>query len=259
MFISERQAIAYDRALLELYACDDSKQLSSLVLQLIRRLIPFDSGGFFPIKPETCDLLPPVILDLDEKLFALYEKHYQNNDIYRRRVFFQPVIPIVDRCSDYLEFSHWEKTNAHRADFLLPNKMYYLAGIQLFTNGKLSAMISIHRERRRADFNDGEIVLLRALAHHVNSAHQRIRQIDELYRCKKTELASPNVYVLSGPFTRREREIIALIVEGSTVKVIGNRLGISPETVKSHLKNIYAKAEVNKRADLIGKIYRRQI
>jgi len=49
--------------------------------------------------------------------------------------------------------------------------------------------------------------------------------------------------------TRREKEVLQYIVEGKSSKGISTQLFVSPETVKSHLKNIYRKLEVKNRVE----------
>jgi len=53
--------------------------------------------------------------------------------------------------------------------------------------------------------------------------------------------------------TPREQEILALLAEGITNKEIGRRLGISPETVRSHLGHIYEKLHVQGRTEAVSK------
>ena len=50
----------------------------------------------------------------------------------------------------------------------------------------------------------------------------------------------------------REQEIIALLIEGLSTPEIGEKLFISPNTVKTHIKNIYAKLEVSNRVQLFS-------
>jgi DNA-binding CsgD family transcriptional regulator len=50
--------------------------------------------------------------------------------------------------------------------------------------------------------------------------------------------------------TEREREITALVWLGLTNPKIGSRLSISPNTVKTHIKNILAKFNVNSKEAL---------
>jgi DNA-binding NarL/FixJ family response regulator len=53
------------------------------------------------------------------------------------------------------------------------------------------------------------------------------------------------------PLTRRETEILEQISNGKTRSRIAAEMFIDLETVKSHLKNIYAKLDVHSRADAI--------
>lgn len=48
--------------------------------------------------------------------------------------------------------------------------------------------------------------------------------------------------------TPREREVLAKLVEDDTEDQIGDALGISPHTVRSHIKNLYGKLQVHSRA-----------
>jgi DNA-binding CsgD family transcriptional regulator len=49
--------------------------------------------------------------------------------------------------------------------------------------------------------------------------------------------------------TERESEVLALISRGSSNKQIAQALGISPETVKSHVKHIFLKLAVSTRTE----------
>jgi DNA-binding NarL/FixJ family response regulator len=51
--------------------------------------------------------------------------------------------------------------------------------------------------------------------------------------------------------TRREREILRLIAEGSAIKEIANRLGISPKTVQVHRGNLAAKLRLPSTAAIV--------
>ncbi|MEN6391310.1 MAG: LuxR C-terminal-related transcriptional regulator, partial [Syntrophomonas sp.] len=48
--------------------------------------------------------------------------------------------------------------------------------------------------------------------------------------------------------TEREKEIACLAADGFTNKEIGKRLFISENTVKTQLKNIFGKLEINSRS-----------
>lgn len=56
--------------------------------------------------------------------------------------------------------------------------------------------------------------------------------------------------------TGREREILQILVEGQTMKEIAERLFLSPHTVDTHLRNIYAKLHVHSRSAAVARALR---
>ena len=54
--------------------------------------------------------------------------------------------------------------------------------------------------------------------------------------------------------SNRERQVVDLILQGKSNKMIAFSLGISGRTVEFHLKNIYAKYQVGSRIELILKL-----
>lgn len=56
---------------------------------------------------------------------------------------------------------------------------------------------------------------------------------------------------LDSPLTKREAQILDLISKGQDRSQIANELFIEVETVKTHVKNIYIKLNVNSKADAI--------
>ena len=53
--------------------------------------------------------------------------------------------------------------------------------------------------------------------------------------------------------TARERAIMELVAQGLSNKEIGRTLVISPETVKTHLENVYCKLAVVRRAQAVAR------
>ena len=54
--------------------------------------------------------------------------------------------------------------------------------------------------------------------------------------------------------SNREWEVVKLLLQGKSNKLIASSLGISDRTVEFHLKNIYAKFQVRSRIELILKL-----
>lgn len=61
-------------------------------------------------------------------------------------------------------------------------------------------------------------------------------------------------YYIRCELTARERQIAGLLQKGLTYQMIGQELGISGNTVKSHIKSLYVKLHVNNKSEFIRKI-----
>jgi len=58
----------------------------------------------------------------------------------------------------------------------------------------------------------------------------------------------------TGALSRREQEVVELLLQGKSNKQIASALGISEHTVEFHLKNIYSKLQVSSRSEAILKL-----
>lgn len=56
--------------------------------------------------------------------------------------------------------------------------------------------------------------------------------------------------------SEREKELLKLLVEGHSYKIVADKLFISVGTVQTHIKNIYSKLQVNSKAGAVAKALR---
>jgi len=59
--------------------------------------------------------------------------------------------------------------------------------------------------------------------------------------------------------TPREREVLALLVEGADNDLVAQRLVISPETARTHIQNILSKLDVHSRLEALALVLRNNI
>ena len=59
--------------------------------------------------------------------------------------------------------------------------------------------------------------------------------------------------------TKTELTVIGLVAEGLTNPQIANRLFVSAQTVKTHMKNVFRKLGVSSRAELAAAAVRRDV
>jgi two-component system nitrate/nitrite response regulator NarL len=86
---------------------------------------------------------------------------------------------------------------------------------------------------------DGEVVIgyevQRAVAEHLRTQRERQRSL----------------------LSDREQEVLALLAEGLSTQQIADRLILGLSTIKTHLRNVYDKLEVNDRAGAVAEAMRR--
>ena len=85
----------------------------------------------------------------------------------------------------------------------------------------------------------------------VRSAHAgEVYMSDDVRRIYETRKAQPGL-------ARRESEVLTLVAQGMNNRAIGEKLGVSENAVKMHLKRIYFKLNVSDRAEAVTAALRR--
>ncbi|MCK9408514.1 MAG: response regulator transcription factor [Bacteriovoracaceae bacterium] len=74
------------------------------------------------------------------------------------------------------------------------------------------------------------------------------RRVLEAFK-SRTEVFDPTVESIS----LREQEVLGLLVQGLNYKQIAEKIFISPETVRNHIRNIYEKLHVHSRSEAVSK------
>lgn len=65
--------------------------------------------------------------------------------------------------------------------------------------------------------------------------------------------APPSSTVTDHGLSLREKEVLQALVDGLSYKMIADKLGISYETVRSHIKHIYDKLHVHSCTEAVSK------
>jgi len=60
--------------------------------------------------------------------------------------------------------------------------------------------------------------------------------------------------VLPSPLTPREQQVVEAIEQGLSYKLVADRLGMSLNTVRSHIRAVYEKLQINSKAELMKRL-----
>ncbi len=241
--LNTRQFKIYDNMIRRIYSYSSMDKINAAVLDHLSLLVPYDSAAIFMVKPGTHSFAAPIFSGLDNKSFKKYSEFYEEKDEYKKAVFAGGIIPPVDKSSDYMNYKKWSQ-NEHRAEFLLPQRIYHIACVQVIQLDQLVGMISLHRSQRSPDFSNTEMELLKLLHHHMNNVFVQKSIAEKVPNKSSDKLA--DIFGL----TRREYEVFSLVARGKTNKDIARELFISENTVKTYIKRIFNKTQVSSRTEL---------
>lgn len=125
-------------------------------------------------------------------------------------------------------------------------KNYAIAGfILLLASGSLAFLSFFQRKKAK------ELEARNQIVYHVNEIGELNKKLDEL---KAKQSIKINGFVgynindaLETPLSERELEVLAELSNGLSNKAISEKLFVSVNTVKTHIKNIYSKLDVSNR------------
>ncbi|ELN2939384.1 LuxR family transcriptional regulator [Salmonella enterica] len=198
-------------------------------LQSIAQLIPLSSAVFYRVnaylKPEAY-----VLHNISNSTHQQYLEHFQPLDPLSPSRFGQQVITVATMtpgiCARHRHYYH---------EFMLPNHVCDMIEIFIRRGHRIIAGISLMRD---IPFSSEERLRAQAVQPLLGLAiHDSLQEDNDL----------------ASILTAKEREIVGMVCEGASNKLIARQLNISLSTVKTHLRNIFAKTEVINRSELVSR------
>ncbi|EAA8409163.1 LuxR family transcriptional regulator [Salmonella enterica subsp. enterica] len=198
-------------------------------LQSIAQLIPLSSAVFYRVntylKPEAY-----VLHNISNSTHQQYLEHFQPLDPLSPSRFGQQVITVATMtpgiCARHRHYYH---------EFMLPNHVCDMIEIFIRRGHRIIAGISLMRD---IPFSSEERLRAQAVQPLLGLAiHDSLQEDNDL----------------ASILTAKEREIVGMVCEGASNKLIARQLNISLSTVKTHLRNIFAKTEVINRTELVSR------
>ncbi|EDE4675373.1 LuxR family transcriptional regulator [Salmonella enterica] len=198
-------------------------------LQSIAQLIPLSSAVFYRVnaylKPEAY-----VLHNISNSTHQQYLEHFQPLDPLSPSQFGQQVVTVATMtpgiCARHRHYYH---------EFMLPNHVCDMIEIFIRRGHRIIAGISLMRD---IPFSSEERLRAQAVQPLLGLAiHDSLQEDNNL----------------TSILTAKEREIVGMVCEGASNKLIARQLNISLSTVKTHLRNIFAKTEVINRTELVSR------
>ncbi|EMA3672071.1 LuxR family transcriptional regulator [Salmonella enterica] len=198
-------------------------------LQSIAQLIPLSSAVFYRVnaylKPEAY-----VLHNISNSTHQQYLEHFQPLDPLSPSRFGQQVVTVATMtpgiCARHRHYYH---------EFMLPNHVCDMIEIFIRRGHRIIAGISLMRD---IPFSSEERLRAQAVQPLMGLAiHDSLQEDNNL----------------ASILTAKEREIVGMVCEGASNKLIARQLNISLSTVKTHLRNIFAKTEVINRTELVSR------
>ncbi|EBB6494260.1 LuxR family transcriptional regulator [Salmonella enterica] len=198
-------------------------------LQSIAQLIPLSSAVFYRVnaylKPEAY-----VLHNISNSTHQQYLEHFQPLDPLSPSRFGQQVVTVATMtpgiCARHRHYYH---------EFMLPNHVCDMIEIFIRRGHRIIAGISLMRD---IPFSSEERLRAQAVQPLLGLAiHDSLQEDNNL----------------ASILTAKEREIVGMVCEGASNKLIARQLNISLSTVKTHLRNIFAKTEVINLTELVSR------
>ena len=221
----------------------DFKQMQRNFLNAAKLAISYEKACFYILSENAnghISIQSSVCINLSREVILNYEELLNTNILGKRVINLRRTLAY--RSSDLLSNAEMD-SNA----FLQKNRITSYAGIVFFDGNTLLGELIFYRIGKQKGFSDTEIDILNILKEHL-----LIRLRNEILRPSQFERQLKRFMQSDFDLTRREREIISLLMENNSTDEIADILVISPFTVKKHLNHIYKKLCVNNRNELIS-------
>ncbi len=232
--------------LLEIYSMDNEHEIADRFLKIIRGLIPY-AQGFILMSSEENEINAEnsAFINISEKMKNLYIDHFYKVDYINYII--NDSSTLVFKDTEILENSLRIKTELYQG-FLKPQNIEYGCGIIFIKEGNVLGVLNLFRSADLGDFSDRDIRILHLVKDHMtNIIHSLRKSSKSLGGRLSINLEDLESYKLS----KREKEIIQMMIQGLSNQDISDKYMISISTVKKHVYNIFTKIGINSRMQLL--------
>ena len=227
----------------KIYTMEDVDEMRLQLLEQLGMLLDFDSADFFLAARDGADRLTrPVLYHCDDDLAEMYDSiDYSRGILYSgKTVVYRETNIISDEARTQTEY--YQKVYR-------PNHWHYSMQLVMAYKKKFVGVITFYRTIGKKNFKYDDIFILDLLKDHLS-----YRLYQEYTKGSAPARISPDEAVEKFHLTRRESDVLREMLEGKETHETAQDLNISENTLKKHILNIYRKAGVNTRIQLLSLI-----
>ncbi len=246
----------------QVIAAGDTSQFPAILVQALRHVVPFDYAVFFVYRGQDRPICPYDTFTPQQRIVFVtdyLEGPYLLDPFYQ--VYVDRMEPGLYRLREIApdRFYHSEYFRSYYRRTGLAEEIGFLVSLA----HDMMLVISLMRAGTSAPFSDRDMNKLHRMEPIVHaSAARHWRNLGYLRsRVAEEETARPPLtrQVTSafenfgeGVLTRREREVVRMVLRGHSSNSIGRLFQITTGTVKIHRKNIYAKLGISSQSELFS-------
>jgi len=245
-----------------LVAAEDTDRFPAALVQTLRHVVPFDFSVFFAYRGAERPICAYDTFNPRQRI--VFVTDYQEGPYL--------LDPFYQVCAEGIE------PGLYRLREIAPDRFYHseyyrsyyrrtgLAeeiGFVIALLDDMRLVISLMRAGTSAPFSDRDIGKLRRVEPIVQAtAFRHWRNLGRQQAISaKAEVAPPSLDTQltsafekfgEGVLTRRERDVVRMVLRGHSSESIGRQLEISTGTVKIHRKNIYGKLGISSQSQLFS-------
>lgn len=186
--------------------------------------------------------LPEKFIEMEQRYTNFEDRDFSSWILRKSR-------SMLVRITDLMDDETRIETEIYKNCFQ-PYGLHYSVDLTIISRGELMGCLTLYRSREDEDFSDDDLEILKMLSDHLN-ARFNMNKYGSV-RVHKTGIGRIGDLISRYDLTKREAEVLNRILQGETNDQICEELFISPNTLKKHLHNLYAKAGVRNRVQLLG-------
>ncbi len=186
-----------------------------------------------------------VFHNMSDTNIVSYSEYYQFRDPITRRLSVKRNATLVSQILPQKELMKTEFFN----DFLFSDGLFHGINLHLYNYSENIGDLRIWRKKGIGNFNQNSCLILDILKPHLINSFRKMRSMCENKTSLSLDMKCEHLkrkYQLS----LRESEVVRHLINGERDEIISELLHIGKTTVRTHIKNIFAKTGINNRNKL---------